>query len=108
MSTELNVLLLEDNPSDARLVQVELRRAYPSARGTRVDTEAGFQEHLRADVDLILADYSLPQFTALRALDLVNERGLQIPFIVLTGTVSEEEVVECMKRGAADYLIKDR
>ncbi len=67
-----------------------------------------FRNQLQAAPDIILADYVLPGFDALGALRLLQESGLDIPFIVLTGAVSEETVVECMKRGAADYLIKDR
>ncbi len=64
--------------------------------------------HLRADLDIILSDYSMPQFSAERALALVKENNLDVPFIVITGTVSEAIAVEMMKQGAADYLLKDR
>jgi len=63
---------------------------------------------LHADLDVILADYSLPQFDALRALRLLQERGLDIPFIIVSGTIGEELAVSAMKEGAADYLLKDR
>jgi DNA-binding NtrC family response regulator len=63
---------------------------------------------LEPTLDIILADYSLPQFDALRALHLLQERDLDIPFIVVTGSVSEEAAVECMRQGATDYLLKDR
>ncbi|MBI4841866.1 MAG: GAF domain-containing protein, partial [candidate division NC10 bacterium] len=72
------------------------------------DRGDGRQACLDPGLDIILADYSLPQFDALRALRLLQERGLDIPFIVVTGSIGEEMAVECIKRGAADYLLKDR
>src|SRR5579862_4287376 len=104
----LSVLVVEDRPEDFELVAHELRRAGFKSRCERVETEAEYVARLEALPDLILADYSLPEFDALRALRLMQERNLDIPFIVLTGAVNEETVVECMKRGAADYLLKDR
>src|SRR5262249_51789284 len=71
-------------------------------------TESDYLAELERSPDLILADYSLPRFNALRALELLRERGLDVPFIVVTGTIGEEQAVECIKRGAADYLLKDR
>ena len=104
----LQVLILEDQPSDAELVLDELRQAGFKPEWRRVDTRADYLAHLSEDLDLILADYSLPQFNALEALHGLQQSGLDIPFIVVTGTISEEVAVECMKQGAADYLLKDR
>ncbi len=106
--TALRVLLLEDNPVDAELLLYELSREKYDLRVERVDNEADYLQALETMPDIILADYSLPQFNAMRALQLLKERGLDIPFIVVTGTISEEVAVACMKQGAADYLIKDR
>ncbi len=108
MSAPLRVLILEDRPTDAELMLYELRRAGFEPAWQRVETEADYLAALDPTLDLILADYTLPQFDALRALHLLQERGLDIPFIVVTATVSEEAAVECMKEGAADYLLKDR
>ena len=108
MSTPLNVLILEDSKSDAELVLYELRRAGYEPNWCRVDNEAGYLECLSPELDVILADYTMPQFTALRALQLLKSKGLEIPFIIVTGTVGEEVVAECMRLGAADYLLKDR
>ncbi|MBD2539298.1 EAL domain-containing protein [Coleofasciculus sp. FACHB-SPT36] len=108
MSAPLQILLLEDSLADAELTLHELRLAGFKPDWQRVETEADYLAQLHPGIELILADYSLPQFNALRALQLLQERGLDIPFIVITGTVSEEVVVECMKQGAADYLLKDR
>ena len=95
-------------PEDFDLVAHELRRAGFDYRCLRVETEADYVAQQQARPDIILSDYSAPGFDALRALQLMQEQGLDIPFIVLSGTVDEEMLVECMKRGAADYLLKDR
>ncbi|MGH7966528.1 MAG: ATP-binding protein, partial [Candidatus Binatia bacterium] len=90
------------------LILYELRRSGFTPDWQRVETAADYLARLHEGLDTILADYTLPQFDALRALHLLQERGLDIPFIVVTGTISEEAAVECMKQGAADYLLKDR
>jgi DNA-binding NtrC family response regulator len=104
----LSVLVLEDHPADFDLIEYELKKFGFLAQCRRVDTEAEYLVQLEAGPDIILADYVLAGFNALRALELLQGLGLVIPFIVLTGAVSEDTVVECMKRGAADYLLKDR
>jgi PAS domain S-box-containing protein/putative nucleotidyltransferase with HDIG domain len=103
----LRVLFLEDNPSDVDLLLHALKRAGYVPEWERVDTEADYLARLSPDLDVILADYNLPQFDALRALSRLRERQLDIPFIVITGSI-EEIAVECMKQGASDYLLKDR
>ena len=108
MSTPLLVLILEDNLADFELIVGELARFGLVARFERVGTEAEFVARLEEQPDLILAEHSLEGFGNLRALEILHESGLIIPFIVLTGAASEDEVVECMKKGAADYLLKDR
>lgn len=104
----LRILVLEDRPSDIELMLHALRQTGFEIQYEHVDNEAAYLAHLDEKLDVILADYTLPQFDALRALELLQARGLDTPFIVVTGTVSEEAAVECMKRGAADYLLKDR
>jgi PAS domain S-box-containing protein len=74
----------------------------------RVETEADYLAALDPALDLILADYALPQFDALRALELRRVRGLDIPFIIVSGAIGEEVAVAAMRHGAADYLLKDR
>ncbi len=108
MPVPLRVLILEDSPADAELMLHELRRAGFDPDWVRVDTEADYRAALESPFDVVLADYSLPQYDALRALLLLQDRALDIPFIVVTGTIGEEPAVECMKHGAADYLLKDR
>ncbi|HZS08823.1 MAG TPA: ATP-binding protein [Blastocatellia bacterium] len=108
MPVPLHVLILEDRLSDAELMLYELGRAGFDPLWQRVETEADFLARLDPAPDVILADYSMPQFTALRALQLLRERGLNIPFIVVTGSIGDEAVAECARQGAADYLLKDR
>jgi len=104
----LRVLVLEDRPIDAELVLYEMKRSGYNCISKRVDTQEDYLKAIEDAPDIILADYSLPQFTALQALHLLQERSLDIPFVVITGTISEEAAVETMIHGAADYLLKDR
>ncbi|HEV3256913.1 MAG TPA: histidine kinase dimerization/phosphoacceptor domain -containing protein [Gemmataceae bacterium] len=108
MAMPLRVLILEDNAADAQLMLRELRRAGFAPQWRRVDTRDDYVANLRPELDVILSDYNLPQFDALIALELLQESGLELPFIVVTGSISEEIAVACMKEGATDYLLKDR
>jgi len=108
MTTPLRVLLLEDHEADALLVLHELRAAGFEPEWKRVDDEAGYLKALDGLPDLICADYRLPQFDGDRALTLLIERGLDIPFIIVSGSIGEELAVAAMRKGAADYLLKDR
>ncbi|MBV9470281.1 MAG: diguanylate cyclase, partial [Abitibacteriaceae bacterium] len=108
MSTPLSVLILEDYAPDMQLMVYELRQAGFELKWQHVDNRDDYLAQLNCDYDLILADYSLPGFDALSALQLLQERDLDIPFIIVTGSISEEVAVACMKQGAADYLLKDR
>lgn len=108
MSGKLNVLIVEDNPNDLELLLYELRRSDFETEWTSAIDEPGYIAALDQSPDLIVADYTLPQFSAIQALRLLQDRGMDVPFIVVTGTVSEEIAVDCMKLGAADYLLKDR
>ncbi len=108
MSIPLRVLILEDRPADAELMLHAVRQAGFDPDWQRVETEADYLAHLDPPPEAILADYSLPQFDAMRALRLLQARGLDIPFIVATGSIGEDVAAECIKQGAADYLLKDR
>ena len=108
MTTPLRVLILEDRPADAELMLHELRRAGFEPDWQRAETEVEYRAALDPTLDVILVDYNLPQFDATRALKLVQERGLDIPFVIVTGSISEEVAVDAMKSGATDYLLKDR
>jgi PAS domain S-box-containing protein len=108
MSVSLSVLLVEDQPADAELVLRALRQAGFAPEWQRVETEAAYLAALDPSLDMILADYALPQFDALRALELLQARRLDIPFIIVSGTIGDEVAVAAMRQGATDYLIKDR
>ncbi len=108
MSGPLNVLIVEDFPDDAELMLRELRLAGWEPRAQRVETRTEFTLALQTLPDVILADYSLPNFDAAEALKLLQDLELDIPFIVVTGFAGEDKAVACMKNGAADYLLKDR
>jgi diguanylate cyclase (GGDEF)-like protein/PAS domain S-box-containing protein len=107
MSQPLRVLILEDRPDDAELIAKHLRDAGVNAVWERVDSEADFAAKLHAGLDLIIADYHLPQFGAPRALEMLNKHDLDIPFIVVSGAVGEDEAVAVMRSGARDYVFKE-
>ncbi|PDW00835.1 hybrid sensor histidine kinase/response regulator [Candidatus Viridilinea mediisalina] len=108
MTTPLNLLILEDRDADALLIVHALRQAGFDPAWRQVCAEPDYRAALTSPPDLILADYTLPQFDALRALDLLIELELEIPFIIVSGTIGEEMAVAALQRGAADYLLKDR
>ena len=103
----LHLLILEDNPDDAELAVKELERKGFNVKWTRVDTEEAFRKALSEKPDLILVDYSLPSFDGPAALEVHRQLRLEIPVIVVSGTIGEEVAVECMKLGATDYVLKD-
>ncbi|MEE4194249.1 MAG: PAS domain S-box protein [Anaerolineae bacterium] len=108
MKYPITLLLLEDNNYDAELTLHELRKQGVDFHATHAKSKAQFIEGLKKKPDVILADYSLPQFNANEALSLMKELGYDTPVIVISGTIGEESAVEMMRHGAADYLMKDR
>ena len=103
----LRILILEDVPMDAELVEYELERARVPFVSRRVDSREGFLQELDGFCpDVILSDYTLPRFDGMSALSLARERAPSIPFLIVTGSVNEETAVGCMKAGATDYLLK--
>ncbi|MBN1435172.1 response regulator [Candidatus Fermentibacterales bacterium] len=106
----IRVLILEDRPEDVALIVRELERAGFGVSWEATCSEAGYTELLSSaeSFDIVISDYKMPMFDASRALEILVGRGLDTPFIVVTGTISEEVAVRCMKSGAADYLLKDR
>jgi PAS domain S-box-containing protein len=95
-------------PHDADLVLAQLRHAGFDPQWKRVETETDFLAELKNLPDIILSDYAMPEFSGLRAVELLQQSGLDIPFILISGTVGEDIAVEAMRRGATDYLLKDR
>jgi PAS domain S-box-containing protein len=107
MSEELRILMLEDVATDAELIERELRQGQIQFNCRCVDTPEDFCRELEEfSPNIILSDFSLPQFNALRALHLVKESGLDVPFILVTGSQSEEVAVACIREGADDYILK--
>jgi PAS domain S-box-containing protein len=107
--TRIRVLLVEDSEDDAFLLQRHLARVGFEATVHRVETVEGMRAALTwpdAAWDIILADYNLPSFSAPEALRLVHSLDLDIPFIVLSGIISEETAVTAMRAGANDYVSK--
>jgi signal transduction histidine kinase len=108
MASPLRVLILEDSPSDAALMLHALRSAGYDPIFERVESEPDYREQLKALPDIILSDFTMPEFDALRALEIMRENQLNIPIIIVSVTIGEERAVQIMQRGAADYVVKDR
>jgi len=108
MAKPLNILIVEDSRDDADLILAQLRHDGFDPVWKRVETEHDFLVEIHNRPDIVLSDFSLPRFTGLRAAELLQASGLNIPFILISGTVGEEIAVEAMKHGATDYLLKDR
>lgn len=108
MSEPLNILLIEDSEDDALLVIRELKRGQFNVNWQRVQTEADLIHSLKvSEWNVIIADYQLPGFDAPAALKAVQLSQIDIPFIVISGTIGEEAAVAMMKAGAHDYLMKE-
>lgn len=108
MGTPLRVLLLEDEEYDAELIVRELRRAGYDPDWRRVDSEDAYLEQLKDLPDIILSDNSMPGFSAMDALRHLHLRDVDLPFIIVSGSIGEEQAVSLLRHGAADYLMKDR
>lgn len=107
MKKELKILMLEDQEEDAHLVERTLRKEGIVFDWQRVDTHPEFV-HALAEFkpDVILSDHAMPQFNSIEALKMIKHQGVNVPFILVTGTVSEEFAVNCLKLGAHDYVLK--
>lgn len=108
MSRPLRVLNIEDSERDVELLRRHLSRAGYEVTIARFDTADGMRSALKTERwDVILCDYSMPRFNALQALAILKEMELDLPFIIISGTVGESVAVEAMRAGAHDYLMKD-
>ncbi len=108
MSTPLRALIVEDSEDDVRLVLRELRRGGYDPTYERVDTPAAMRAALAEHTwDVVLSDYSMPSFSAPDALALLNSSDLDLPFIIISGTIGEDTAVAALRAGAHDFLLKD-
>lgn len=109
MEKSLKILILEDSETDAEIIQRLVKKAFAHADFKLSANKAQYIEALKEfEPEVILADNSLPQFDAEEALEIVRKQSLITPFILITGTVSEEFAVDIIKQGADDYILKDR
>ena len=107
-AAHLRILLVEDSSDDAQLIAHQLEQDGLVVDYQRVDNESDFMAALAWTPDLVLSDYSMPQFNGPRALQILKERAPHIPFVLISGTVGEDIAVQAIKAGADDYIMKDR
>lgn len=109
MDEELRILILEDNPDDAELIQDDLRAAGIIFKARKVETGRDFLDALAGfSPGLILSDYDLPGFNGTQALKMAKEICPDVPFILVTGAIGEERAIEILTSGATDYVLKNR
>ena len=108
MNDETRILIVEDLVSDYELARYEIRRSLENCKFERVDEKKAFLLAIRDfQPDLILTDYSLPGWDGMKVLKLAQKNSPSIPVIIWTGSVGESVAVECMKKGAANYVLKE-
>jgi len=109
MINNLKILIVEDTPSDAELLQYELKKSGLIFFSEIVQTKDDFITALDNFVpDIILSDYSMPSFDGVTAFYIKQEKYSEIPFIIVSGSVGEENAVELIKKGVTDYALKDK
>jgi len=105
----LRVLFVEDSQTDVELCLQELKKEGFQVDSDVVETPAEFAQQIRSiPYDIVLSDYNLPTWTGMDALEYLQQQAKEIPFILVTGVLGGETAVECLKKGAADYVLKDR
>src|SRR6185312_13641331 len=105
----IRILHLEDDPNDSELLSMILSDENIPSEIFRVGNQNDFENALSKDRwNLVISDYSLPSFDGLKALSITRERLGDMPFILFSGTIGEETAIECLKRGATDYVLKQR
>ena len=108
MSVPLQILIVEDSENDALLLLRELRRGGYEPDNERVDTAADMEAALeKRDWDLVISDHSMPSFSSSAALEILQRKGLDLPFIIVSGQIGEDAAVAAMRAGAHDYIMKD-
>jgi two-component system cell cycle sensor histidine kinase/response regulator CckA len=109
MKTQIHILHLEDDPNDAALVQSTLEAGGITCTIARVDDRDDFVAALeRGGIDLVISDFKLPAFDGLSAIEIVRARFPDLPVILVSGTLGEEQAVDALKGGATDYVLKER
>ena len=104
----LKILILEDSLLDVELIRAKIQKDFNAIDQVVYDRTSFHKALLNFKPDIVLSDYSMPQFNGLEALDLLQRSGNPCPFIIITGAIDEETAVACIKAGANDYLVKDR
>lgn len=104
----IKVLSVEDSPADTDLIVEQLREAGFTVDAVRVEDEAAYLRELSDRFDVVLSDFALPQFTGTRALELLQQSNVDVPLIIVSGTLGEERAVDMMRLGATDCVLKER
>jgi DNA-binding NtrC family response regulator len=109
MRASIKIIILEDNSSDAELIQRELKKSELEFQATVAPSKGTYEQALSlAQPDLILSDYSIPSYDGFSAFQLKQEKYPDVPFIIVSGTIGEENAVELIKNGITDYVLKDK
>jgi len=109
MAQSLRVLIIDDSDDDAQLILWELRRGGYQVEYKLVETRPTMKAALsNQEWDVILCDYNMPLFSAIEALETVKAMELDLPFLILSGTINEETAVTALKAGAHDFILKDK
>ena len=109
MGRPLRVLIIEDSENDSQLVLREIQRGGYDVEWERVEIRSAMENALmRRQWDVIICDHSLPEFNAIAALEMLHARGLDLPFIIVSGSISEEAAVQSLKAGAHDFIVKGK
>ncbi|HEU5124461.1 MAG TPA: PAS domain S-box protein [Verrucomicrobiae bacterium] len=108
MAIRLKTMMVEDSAADAELLAMALQSAGFDPEWTRVDNERDFCAGLEPSLQIVFSDFSMPNFSANRVLQLLKEENFTAPCIIVSGTIGEEQVAEMLKSGATDYVLKDR
>ena len=109
VSDKIKILILEDNQNDAELLVRELKKSGLDFSFEHIQTRDAFEYALvNFKPDIILSDYSLPSFDGITAFYIKQKKSPDIPFIIVSGTIGEENAVELIKHGVTDYVLKDK
>jgi putative two-component system response regulator len=107
MDKQLKILIMEHIPEDAERIQYALQKSGISFISRQIKTKAEYLNYLDKAIDIIIADYDLPNDSAIVALDILNERMQDVPFIFVADAFNEDQADDCIKRGAADFILKN-